>query len=121
MDFFDDYLKKNKKQKQEQRIKMPRVFYEDEDDDNVLSKHACSSINVETTIGIDAVKFYKKLHFKTIVNNNARIVEKEAEAKAKAEARAGPLSPSKSPKRLKKFPENATEKELEEYYEYMTK
>ena len=80
---------------------MPRVFYEDEDDDNVLSKHACSSINVETTIGIDAVKFYKKLHFKTIVNNNARIVEKEAEAKAKAkagaeaEARAGPLARAK--------------------------
>lgn len=75
---------------------MPRVFYEDEDDDNVLSKHACSS-----TIGIDAVKFYKKLHFKTIVNNNARIVEKEAEAKAKAkagaeaEARAGPLARAK--------------------------
>jgi hypothetical protein len=46
---------------------------------------------------------------------------RDTPVKEKSRSRSRSRSRSKSPTRLKKFPEDATDKELQDYYEYMTK
>jgi hypothetical protein len=46
---------------------------------------------------------------------------RDTPVKEKSRSRSRSRSRSKSPTRLKKFPQDATDKELQDYYEYMTK
>lgn len=103
----------------------------------IAKQFGATEIQVESVK--ESVGFYKKLHFKPIVNDNVdekdlylflctQCCRKRSKSTSKSTSRSRSRSrsstsrsPSKSPKRLKKFPENATEKELQEYYEYMTK
>jgi len=97
----------------------------------IANEFGATQIQVESVK--ESVGFYKKLHFKPILNDN--VSEKDlffylsilsrkrsrSRSRSNSKSRSRSRSPSKSPKRLKKFPENATEEELQEYYEYMTK
>jgi len=101
----------------------------------IAEKFGASEIQVESVK--ESVEFYKKLNFKPIVNDNVN--EKDlffylsthlrkrsrsrsrSTSRSRSKSKSRSRSRSKSPKRSKKFPENATEEELQEYYEYMTK
>jgi hypothetical protein len=99
----------------------------------IAIKFGATEIQVESVK--ESVGFYKKLHFKPIVNDNVNEQDlffylsthhrkrsrSRSRSRSNSKSRIRSRSPSKSPKRLIKFPENATEEELQEYYEYMTK